>query len=63
MRGVDSLQWVFLPDKKIRARMTMPTNVKVDYRAACFCHRNLIDVGYVCSVCLSSRWHFILTTQ
>ena len=22
-------------------------------RAACFCHRQLVDVGYVCSVCLS----------
>nr|CAB3251311.1 general transcription factor IIH subunit 3-like [Phallusia mammillata] len=25
----------------------------VDYRAACFCHRSLVDVGFVCSVCLS----------
>lgn len=47
------LLWIFLPDTKIRAKMTLPTNVKVDYRAACFCHRNLVDIGYVCSVCLS----------
>ena len=26
---------------------------QVDYRAACFCHRQLIDIGFVCSVCLS----------
>lgn len=26
---------------------------QVDFRAACFCHRQLIDIGYVCSVCLS----------
>nr|XP_002120803.1 general transcription factor IIH subunit 3-like [Ciona intestinalis] len=26
---------------------------EVDYRAACFCHRSLVDVGFVCSVCLS----------
>ena len=26
---------------------------QVDYRAACFCHRQLVDVGFVCSVCLS----------
>lgn len=44
---------VFLPDAKIRKKMTLPTNVKIDYRAACFCHRNLVDIGYVCSVCLS----------
>ena len=25
----------------------------VDFRAACFCHRQLIDIGFVCSVCLS----------
>lgn len=27
----------------------------VDFRAACFCHRNIIDLGYVCSICLSSK--------
>merc|ERR1739838_463489 len=26
---------------------------KVNYRAACFCHRQLVDIGFVCSVCLS----------
>uniref|UniRef100_H2YE82 General transcription factor IIH subunit 3 n=1 Tax=Ciona savignyi TaxID=51511 RepID=H2YE82_CIOSA len=26
---------------------------EVDYRAACFCHRSLVDIGFVCSVCLS----------
>eukprot|EP00834_Sanchytrium_tribonematis_P006041 NODE_413_length_7912_cov_0.917061.p6 type:complete len:213 gc:universal NODE_413_length_7912_cov_0.917061:1004-1642(+) len=31
-----------------RLRMT-----KVDFRATCFCHRKTIDIGYVCSVCLS----------
>ncbi|GAA6007503.1 hypothetical protein JCM11491_004188 [Sporobolomyces phaffii] len=25
----------------------------VDLRAACFCHRKIVDLGYVCSVCLS----------
>jgi transcription initiation factor TFIIH subunit 3 len=25
----------------------------VDFRAACFCHRNVVDTGFVCSVCLS----------
>lgn len=25
----------------------------VDFRASCFCHKEVLDVGYVCSVCLS----------
>ncbi|CAC5377536.1 TFIIH3 [Mytilus coruscus] len=47
------LLWVFLPDPLERPKLTLPPKVQVDYRAACFCHRNLIDIGYVCSVCLS----------
>ncbi|XP_078452813.1 general transcription factor IIH subunit 3 isoform X2 [Lampetra planeri] len=47
------LQWVFLPDPELRASLVLPPPVQVDYRAACFCHRNLIAIGYVCSVCLS----------
>lgn len=47
------LLWVFLPDKSSRNYMVFPPPVHVDYRAACFCHRNLIEIGYVCSVCLS----------
>lgn len=26
---------------------------EVDLRAACFCHRKIVDIGFVCSVCLS----------
>ncbi|KAJ3482184.1 hypothetical protein NLI96_g7158 [Meripilus lineatus] len=26
---------------------------KVDFRAACFCHKKIVDIGFVCSVCLS----------
>lgn len=25
----------------------------VDYRASCFCHKQIIDTGFICSVCLS----------
>ncbi|XP_064612823.1 general transcription factor IIH subunit 3-like isoform X2 [Liolophura sinensis] len=52
------LLWVFLPDKSTRDKLTLPPKAQVDYRAACFCHRTLIDVGYVCSVCLSIFCHF-----
>lgn len=54
-------QWVFLPDADQRSQLLLPPPVHVDYRAACFCHRNLIEIGYVCSVCLSSM--YILPTE
>lgn len=47
------LLWVFLPDPQTRHKLVLPPPTKVDYRAACFCHRELIEIGYVCSVCLS----------
>jgi hypothetical protein len=47
------LLWLFLPNLTSRDMLVYPPKSQVDYRAACFCHRKLIDVGYVCSVCLS----------
>lgn len=29
-----------------------PSADSVDFRAACFCHRNVVDMGFVCSICL-----------
>ncbi|KAM8961469.1 general transcription factor IIH subunit 3 [Pelodytes ibericus] len=52
------LLWVFLPDPDQRSQLNLPPSVHVDYRAACFCHRNLIEIGYVCSVCLSIFCNF-----
>ncbi|KAF9049968.1 transcription factor Tfb4-domain-containing protein [Panaeolus papilionaceus] len=43
----------FLPPPAIRKILAVPTQDKIDFRAACFCHKNIIDVGFVCSVCLS----------
>ncbi|KAF2661435.1 RNA polymerase II transcription factor B subunit 4 [Lophiostoma macrostomum CBS 122681] len=43
----------FLPDVTARRSFVMPSAGGVDFRAACFCHRKVVDVGYVCSVCLS----------
>jgi len=43
----------FLPSSPSRDMLVMPAQQGVDFRAACFCHRKVIDVGYVCSVCLS----------
>jgi len=52
-RLLQYLLWSFLPSPPLRKMLGDPPPVKVDYRAACFCHRQLVDIGYVCSVCLS----------
>lgn len=49
----------FLPDQTSRGYLVLPTQVNVDFRAACFCHKRVVDIGFVCSICLSSM--FILT--
>lgn len=48
------LMMAFLPDQIARKNLVTPTAEIVDFRAACFCHRRVVDVGYVCSICLSS---------
>eukprot|EP00112_Aurelia_sp_Birch-Aquarium-sp1_P022746 Seg652.4 transcript_id=Seg652.4/GoldUCD/mRNA.D3Y31 product="General transcription factor IIH subunit 3" protein_id=Seg652.4/GoldUCD/D3Y31 len=53
------LLWVFLPDPVIRKSLVLPAATQIDYRGACFCHRQLVDVGFVCSVCLSIYCKFI----
>ncbi|KAL6719488.1 RNA polymerase II transcription factor B subunit 4 [Lecanora helva] len=45
----------FLPDQTSRKWLVLPTGGSVDFRAACFCHRKVVDVGFVCSICLSSE--------
>lgn len=47
------LLWMFLPDTSLRESLVLPSAIHIDYRAACFCHRTLVDIGFVCSVCLS----------
>ncbi|KAI0743547.1 transcription factor Tfb4 [Daedaleopsis nitida] len=43
----------FLPPPAIRQYMSVPTQDRVDFRAACFCHKKIVEVAFVCSVCLS----------
>lgn len=47
-------QMSFLSPPSIRKVLAVPTQDKIDFRAACFCHKNIVDIGFVCSVCLSS---------
>lgn len=45
----------FLPPPNLRRLLHLPTLDEVDFRASCFCHGEIVDVGYVCGVCLSSE--------
>jgi len=47
------LMMSFLPPSSLRHVIAVPRQDKVDFRAACFCHKNIVDIGFVCSVCLS----------
>lgn len=51
----------FLPDPLTRKALISPGEPGVDFRAACFCHKKVVDVGYVCSVCLSIFCQFYTT--
>ncbi|KAH6564358.1 hypothetical protein BASA50_002159 [Batrachochytrium salamandrivorans] len=44
---------VFLPDPTTRKLLCLSSNADVDFRASCFCHKKNVDIGYVCSICLS----------
>ncbi|KAK4221830.1 RNA polymerase II transcription factor B subunit 4 [Podospora fimiseda] len=38
--------------KGVADYLVAPSADSVDFRAACFCHRNVVDTGFVCSICL-----------
>ena len=44
---------VFATDLLSRTQLRLPQPRGVDFRASCFCHKRAVDVGFVCSVCLS----------
>ncbi|PNH02656.1 General transcription factor IIH subunit 3 [Tetrabaena socialis] len=43
----------FAADTGTRAGLDAAQALGVDFRASCFCHKYVIESGYVCSVCLS----------
>ncbi|XP_026688241.1 general transcription factor IIH subunit 3-like, partial [Diaphorina citri] len=43
--------WVFLPDPTVRKKLVVKWNCRTV--PICFCHHELIDIGFVCSVCLA----------
>ncbi|XP_010530197.1 PREDICTED: RNA polymerase II transcription factor B subunit 4 [Tarenaya hassleriana] len=44
---------IFASDLHSRGFIQLPKPAGVDFLASCFCHKNTIDMGYICSVCLS----------
>lgn len=44
-----------MPDPATRRHLIPPSQINVDFRAACFCHKRVVDIGFVCSICLSSQ--------
>ncbi|EEB09185.1 transcription factor TFIIH complex subunit Tfb4 [Schizosaccharomyces japonicus yFS275] len=47
------LMMSLFPDQNLRKHINIPNQANVDFRATCFCHKKILDIGYVCSVCLS----------
>lgn len=55
---LQTLLSTYLPPPRLRNRcLHLPTLDDVDFRASCFCHGTIVDVGYVCGVCLSIFCH------
>ena len=47
------LLMAFLPSSQSRQYLVSPTGIDVELSAVCFCHKRVVDIGFVCSVCLS----------
>ncbi|CUS10504.1 unnamed protein product [Tuber aestivum] len=41
------LMMCFIPDTATRRHLVPPTQINVDFRAACFCHKDVVDIGLV----------------
>ncbi|KAK4511235.1 low-affinity phosphate transporter [Mucor velutinosus] len=61
---LEYLMMAFLPDRYSRNYLNLPSQDQVDFRAACFCHKKIVDIGFVCSVCLSifCKWSPVCST-
>lgn len=42
-------------EPSLRPHINLSTQRDVDFRAACFITKNVVDIGFVCSVCLCSK--------
>lgn len=54
---LQTLMMAYLPDQSARKWLVQAGESEgVDFRAACFCHGSIVDLGWVCSICLSSEF-------
>lgn len=51
---LQTLLMAYLPDITARKHLVAAGSAEVDFRAACFCHGDVVSLAGVCSVCLSS---------
>ncbi|PVU95091.1 hypothetical protein BB561_002054 [Smittium simulii] len=56
---LQKLLFTFLPDQYTRQFIQAPIKKEIDFRAVCFCHKKVVDIGYVCSTCLSIFCHYV----
>ncbi|KAJ2502054.1 hypothetical protein GGH96_001455 [Coemansia sp. RSA 1972] len=47
---LQTLMFTCLPDQYTRGILNAPGNELIDFRATCFCHKRVIDIGYVVSM-------------
>lgn len=55
---LEYLLYLYMPSCSSRSALSFPPHLPMGVKAACFCHRTLVDIGYVCSVCLSIFCNF-----
>nr|XP_027195073.1 general transcription factor IIH subunit 3-like [Dermatophagoides pteronyssinus] len=56
---LEHLFWCLTPSAAERQQYVLPPKHEIAPPAACFCHRKVLDIGYVCSVCLSIFCQFL----
>lgn len=49
---IQYLSTALFVDPMLRPIVVLPTNTSIDFRASCFITNKVVDIGYVCSVCL-----------
>ncbi|KAF7490896.1 General transcription factor IIH subunit 3 [Sarcoptes scabiei] len=55
---LEHLFWCLTPSANERPQYVLPPKHQITPPAACCCHRKILDLGFVCSVCLSIYCQF-----
>jgi len=54
---LNCLMSIFACDRYSRQFLPVPTQQNINFSASCFCHKQVIELGFVCSYCLSIFCH------